>query len=101
MAKSWDRQLAIALLIFSWLVMTLFSQVSSPDYKGVFFCTLPFAAAHMAILGFLFARVQGWGKACLAAFSSLALLSFLDLASRVWLHFGLLSWLLHAFGIKL
>lgn len=86
-------------LLFGTLLLsgfwTLFaSRASSPDYKALFWNILPFAVVHATLAAFLFYRVNKWRRACLTTFCSLALVSFLDLTTRVWLHFGLLTWLL-------
>lgn len=93
---------AYGVLHLSWFWTLCMSQVSSPDYRGLFWGVLPVAALHTAAAAFLFTRANKGQRACLAAFSSLALLSFLDLTTRVWLHLGLLSWLLRdVLSIKL
>lgn len=96
-----SKALLYGLLLLSGFWTLFASRASSPDYKALFWNILPFALVHVALAVYFFMRVSVLGKACLTTFSSLALLSFLDLTSRVWLHFGLLSWLLRAFGIKL
>ncbi|WP_395749294.1 hypothetical protein [Prosthecobacter sp.] len=86
--------LGFGLLSLSWFVTLFLPQVSSPNYRSLFFGILPFAVLHLTLAIFIFMRAPVWGKGCIAVLSSLALLSFLDLTMRVWLHFGLLSWLL-------
>ena len=88
------NSLAFGILLVSGFWTLFASHASSPDYRALFWSVLPFAVVHVALTVFFFIHTSVWGKACLVVFSSLALLSFLDLTMRVWLHFGLLSWLL-------
>ena len=88
------KSLAFGILLFSGSVILFMSHASTPDYRALFWSLLPFAAVHVALAVFFFMHASVWGKGCLAACCFLALLSFLDLTTRVWLHFGLLSWLL-------
>jgi hypothetical protein len=48
----------------------------------------------VALAVFFFMHASAWEKGCLVVFSSLALLSFIDLTMRISLHFSLLSRLL-------
>lgn len=91
------KSLAFGLLVFSGLVILSVSQASSPNYVMLFWSMLPFALFHAPLAVFTFMHAPVWGKGCIAVLSSLALLSFLDLTMRVWLRFGLLSWLLRDF----
>lgn len=96
------KSLAFGILLFSGLVVLFVSHASSPDYRALFWSVLPFAVVHVALAVRFFLHASAWGKASLAVLSSLALLSFLDLSMRVWLHFGLVSWLMRdALGIEL
>ena len=80
------KSLAFGILLFSGLVVLLVSHASSPDYRALFWNVLSFAVVHVALAVYFFTQAPVWGKCCLAAFSSLALLSFLDLTLRVWFH---------------
>ena len=88
------KSLAFGILLFSGCWTLFASYASSPDYRALFWSLLPFAVVHVALAVYFFLHASVWGKGGLAVFSSLALFSFLDLTMRVWLHFGLLSWLL-------
>ncbi len=91
------QPLAFGILLFSWFATGFMSHASSPDYRALFWSVLPIAVVHVVLAVYFFMHAPVWGKGCLAVFSSLALLSFLDLTTRVWLSFSLLSWLLRDF----
>lgn len=88
------KSLAFGILLFSGLVILFMSHASTPDYRALFWSLLPFALVHVALAAFFFMHASAWGKGGLVVCSSLALLSFLDLTMRIWLHFSFLSWLL-------
>jgi len=91
------KSLAFGILHFSGFWTLFASHASSPDYRALFWGLLPFAVVHAALAAYFFIHASVWGKGCLLLCSSLALLSFLDLTMRVWLHFALLSWLMRSF----
>jgi|GEM_PF-1242026 len=91
------KSLAFGILLFSGFWTLFASHASSPDYRALFWGLLPFALVHVALAVFFFMHASVWGKGCLGVCSSLALLSFLDLTTRVWFHLGLLSWLMQSF----
>jgi hypothetical protein len=86
MLRATLKSLAFAILLFSGLATLFVSHASSPDYRALFWAVLPFAALHSALTVYFSTRAPLWGKCCLAVFSSLALLSFLELTLRVWFH---------------
>jgi hypothetical protein len=88
------KNLAFVILLFSGLVILFMSLASTPDYRALFWSVLPFALVHMALAVFFFMHASAWEKGFLVVFSSLALISFIDLTMRISLHFSLLSWLL-------
>lgn len=84
------KSLAFAVLLFSGSVILILSHASTPDYRALFWSLLPFALVHVALALFFFMHASAWEKGCLLVFSSLALLSFIDLTMRISLHFSLL-----------
>ncbi len=88
------KSLAFGLLLVSGFWTLFASHASSPDYRALFWSVLPFALVHVALAVFFFMHASAWEKGCLVVFSSLALLSFIDLTMRISLHFSLLSRLL-------
>ena len=68
------RNLAFGILLFCWFVTLCMSQVSSPDYRAVFWGVLPFAVTHLALVVYFLTQTRGWKQWLLACFSALALL---------------------------
>jgi hypothetical protein len=80
------KLLASGILLLSWFVTLFMSQVSSPNYRALFWWVLPFAVTHLALVVCFFTRTRGWKQWLLACFSALSLLSFVEMSSRVWFH---------------
>ena len=88
------KSLAFAVLLISGSVILILSLASTPDSRALFWSLLPFALLHLALAAFFFMHASAWEKGFLVVFSSLALISFIDLTMRISLHFSLLSRLL-------
>ncbi|WP_294385753.1 hypothetical protein [Prosthecobacter sp.] len=84
-----DR-LFFGILLFCWFVTLFMSQASSPNYQTLFWRVMPFAAAHIALVIYFIVRTSGIKPWLLAFFSAPAVISFLDMTCRVWLHVRLL-----------
>ena len=76
---------ALVLVLLSGVLTVFVSQVSSPDYRRLFWSIVPVAALHFIFALIYFLRVHHWTRWGALSLAIIALGFFSEMIVRVWL----------------
>jgi hypothetical protein len=82
--KQFVRRLALSGVVASGLFAILCSSASSPDYKSLWWTTLPWVLLHLYIALRYIILVKGRSRWLALFVAMVAILSYWELATRAW-----------------
>jgi hypothetical protein len=82
--KQFVRRLALAGVVASGLFAILCSSASSPNYKSLWWTTLPWVLLHLYIAGRYIMLVKSRSRWLAFSIAVVAILSYWELATRAW-----------------
>ena len=85
MSAPFRRALGFFAVVLTGAIVAFYSQAASPDYRGLWWMMLPYAAIHVVALTVYFVRVPYLSRWMAVIVGAVAMQSFAELSLRVWL----------------